>query len=68
MNPKIRQVAVVGTGTLGTQIAIHSSFHGYQVATFDPDEKALQKTLAVIKARIQNSNKEPPISLVEIQR
>jgi 3-hydroxybutyryl-CoA dehydrogenase len=68
MKTNIRKVAVVGTGTLGAQIAIHSSFHGYQVATYDPDEKALEKTVAMIKVRIQNSNREPTLSLEEIQR
>ena len=68
MKTNIRKVAVVGTGTLGAQIAIHSSFHGYPVATYDPDEKALEKTVAMIKVRIQNSNREPTLSLEEIQR
>ena len=42
MKPKIRKVAVIGTGTLGTQIAVHSAYHGYEVSAYDADF-AMQK-------------------------
>ncbi len=67
MKIKIRKVAVIGTGTMGTQIAIHSSFHGYEVSAYDPDEKAFQKVLEMIRVRIANSTREPTLSLEEIQ-
>ena len=67
MKMKIKKVAVIGTGTMGTQIAIHSSFHGYEVSAYDPDEKAFQKILEMIKVRVANSNREPTLSLEEIQ-
>ncbi len=68
MKIEIRKVAVIGTGTLGTQIAIHSSFHGYEVSAYDPDEKAFQKVLEMIRVRVANSNREPTLSLEEIQK
>jgi len=68
MEPKIRKVAVVGTGTLGTQIALQASSHGYDVAAYDLDEKSFDKTLQMIKVRIENSNRKPTLSWDEIQR
>jgi 3-hydroxyacyl-CoA dehydrogenase len=68
MKRKIRNVAVIGTGTLGTQIAVHSSFHGYDVSAYDADPKSLERVLGMIKVRISNSNRKPAIPLKEIQR
>ena len=68
MKRKIRKVAVIGTGTLGTQIAVHSSFHGYDVSAYDADPKSLERVLGMIKVRISNSNRKPAIPLKEIQR
>ena len=68
MKPKIHKVAVIGTGTMGTQIAIHSSFHGYDVSAYDPDDKSFQKVLEMIKVRIANSNREPSLPLEEIHK
>jgi len=65
---KIKKVAAIGTETMGTQIAIHSSFHGYEVSAYDPDKKAHQRVLEMIKVRIANSNREPTLSLAEIQK
>ncbi len=66
MRQPIRNVAVIGTGTLGTQIAIHSSYHGYGVTTHDPDANALEKTLELLRMRASNSNREPVIPMNEI--
>ncbi len=68
MVSKIKKVAVIGTGTLGTQIAIHSSYHGYEVSAYDPNAKSLQKTIAMIGLRITNSSRKPTIPLKEIQK
>jgi hypothetical protein len=68
MKPKIRKVAVIGTGTLGTQIAVHSAYHGYDVSAYDADPKSLTKVLRMIQVRIANSNRKPAIPLKEIQR
>jgi 3-hydroxybutyryl-CoA dehydrogenase len=68
MKPKIRKVAVIGTGTLGTQIAVHSAYHGYDVSAFDADPGSMGKVLRRIQVRIANSNRKPAIPLKEIQR
>ncbi|NWF55647.1 MAG: hypothetical protein HXY45_12725 [Syntrophaceae bacterium] len=67
-NSKIRKVAVIGTGTLGSQIAIHSGYHGYDVSAYDADPESLEKVLQMIQIRIANSNRKPVIPLREIQR
>jgi 3-hydroxybutyryl-CoA dehydrogenase len=68
MTLKIQKVAVIGTGTLGTQIAVHSAYHGYDVSAHDANPKSLEKVLRMIKVRIANSNRKPAIPLKEIQR
>jgi len=68
MKPRIRKVAVIGTGTLGTQIAVHSAYHGYDVSAYDADPQSLEKVLRMIQVRISNSNRKPAIPLKEIQR
>jgi 3-hydroxyacyl-CoA dehydrogenase len=68
MMPKIGKVAVVGTGTLGTQIAIHSSYHGYEVSAYDPDPRSLERVLGMIRMRIANSNRKPVIPMKMIEK
>jgi 3-hydroxyacyl-CoA dehydrogenase len=68
MKPKIRKVAVIGTGTLGTQIAVHSAYHGYDVSAYDADPRSMGKVLRIIQLRIANSNRKPAIPLREIER
>ena len=65
---KVKKIAVIGTGTLGTQIAVHSTYHGYDVSAHDADPKSLEKVLQMIQVRIANSNRKPTIPLKEIQR
>ena len=67
MSQKIRKVAVVGTGTLGTQIAIQASFYGYEVSAYDPDERSFDRVLERIKVRIENSGRKPTLSLEELK-
>ena len=68
MKLKIRKIAVIGTGTLGTQIAVHSAYHGYEVSAYDADPQSLEKVLRMIQVRISNSNRQPAIPLKEILR
>jgi len=61
---EIRKVAVIGTGTLGTQIALQASSHGYDVAIYNADERAFERTLETIKRRIENTRREKvPLAL-----
>ncbi|TRZ49787.1 3-hydroxyacyl-CoA dehydrogenase, partial [bacterium] len=55
---KIEKVAVVGTGTLGTQIALQAAFYGNQVTAYDQDHNQFERMLKVIQFRIQNSGKK----------
>jgi 3-hydroxyacyl-CoA dehydrogenase len=54
----IEKVAIVGTGTLGTQIALQAAFYGFRVTVYDQDPKQLERMLKVIQFRIQNSGKK----------
>ncbi len=55
---KIEKVAVVGTGTLGTQIALQAAFYGCQVTAYDQDHTQFERMLKIIQFRIHNSGKK----------
>ena len=57
--PEIEKVAIVGAGTLGTQIAVLAADAGYDVAAFDPDTKAFHKNLEDLRLALQNKGQEP---------
>ena len=59
MEKKIRNVAIVGTGTLGTQIAILAACFDYKVSAYDPDEESLNRVLQDLSVVIQKSGKKP---------
>lgn len=40
---KIKNVTVAGTGVLGSQIAFQTAFKGFEVASYDINDKALEK-------------------------
>ncbi len=40
---RIRNVTVLGTGVLGSQIAYQTAFHGYAVTAYDVDNEAVEK-------------------------
>ncbi|MEW6335454.1 MAG: 3-hydroxyacyl-CoA dehydrogenase NAD-binding domain-containing protein [Thermodesulfobacteriota bacterium] len=54
---KNEKAAVIGTGTLGTQIALQAAFHGHPVAAYDRDPEQFGRMLEIIRFRIQNSGK-----------
>ncbi len=45
----MKKVTVIGTGTLGTQIAIQAACYGYEVKAYDPDPGSFAKTLQKIR-------------------
>jgi len=49
MSEDIKKVAVVGTGTLGTQIAMQAANANYQVKIFDVKKGSFERTLQTIK-------------------
>lgn len=65
MAEKIRKVAVVGTGNLGTQIAILAVYAGYEVSSFDIDEGAFHRVLIETKERMKGRVREPVVPVEE---
>jgi len=49
MSEAIKNIAVIGTGTLGTQIAMQAANADYQVKIFDVKKGALENTIRTIK-------------------
>jgi len=69
MLEKIRKVAVIGTGTLGTQIALLVSSFGYEVSSYDIDEAAVERVLDTLKTSIKISGRKPvfPAENLEVE-
>lgn len=65
MAQKIERMTVIGTGTMGTQIAILSASSGYKVAAFDIDDKSFEKAIANFEMTIKFSGKKSLLSLEE---
>jgi 3-hydroxybutyryl-CoA dehydrogenase len=53
MEQKIKKIAVIGAGTLGTQVAIQAAYYGYEVQAYDEDQtilpKMVQKLIGTMK-------------------
>ncbi len=62
MDKMIRKVTVIGTGILGTQIALMAAHYGYEVRAYDENEKSLERILGFLKARMENARRKtlPP--------
>ena len=58
MEKKIRKVTVVGTGTLGTQIAILAACFDYEVSVYDTDEGSFTRGLQTLKATMKTAGKK----------
>jgi 3-hydroxybutyryl-CoA dehydrogenase len=65
---KIKNVAVIGTGMLGTQIAIQAVCHHYNVTTFDIDSGSLGRVMERLKIRMQNSSRKPTLPWPQMKR
>ncbi len=65
---KIQNVAVIGTGILGTQIAIQAACHNYKVVGFDLDATSWARVLERLKIRMQNSSRKPTIPWPQMKR
>ena len=68
MEEKIRKVAVVGTGTLGTQIAILVACFDYEVSAYDTDEGSFNRALRNLTAFMKSSGKEPIIPMEDWEK
>ncbi len=63
MGREIKRVAVIGTGTLGAQIAIQAAAYGYQVKTYDNDAGMFQKVYQGFSAMLKAGMGTPTVPL-----
>ncbi|MEW6529784.1 MAG: 3-hydroxyacyl-CoA dehydrogenase NAD-binding domain-containing protein [Thermodesulfobacteriota bacterium] len=61
MASDIRTVAVIGTGLLGTQIAIQAACFGYDVYSFDEVEGTFERTSQGLLAAMEVMGKKPVV-------
>ena len=59
MNRPFERVAVVGTGVLGTQIAMVSAYAGYEVSVYDAVEGSFDSTYAKLYADLKARGMDP---------
>ena len=65
---KIKNVAVIGTGILGTQIAIQAACHGYKVKSHDVDPGSIARVLERLKIRMQNTDRKPTLPWARMKK
>lgn len=59
----LKNVAIIGTGMLGTQIALIATYYGYRVRVFDADMQAFDNSLEKLRSHIKARVSEPYIPL-----
>ncbi len=59
MSKPFKKIAVIGTGTLGAQIAMLASYAGYRVTVFDQQAGAFDAMLEKLKADMTARQIEP---------
>ena len=68
MVQQIKKVAVIGTGTLGAQIAVQAASYGYDVKSYDLDPESFQKTLQKVRALMKTRGKGPTVPMEEWEK
>jgi 3-hydroxyacyl-CoA dehydrogenase len=68
MGQQIKKVAVVGIGTLGTQIAIQAASYGYDVKAYDQDPEIFQKTIQKMQGMMKFLKKGPTMPAEEWEK
>jgi len=68
MEEKVRKVAVVGTGTLGTQIAILAACFDYEVSAYDTDEGSFNRVLRNLTGFMKSSGRKPIIPMEDWEK
>ncbi len=58
----IRKVALVGTGTLGTQIAALTACFDYEVTAYDTNEESFHRGVQDLRAALKNARKTPIVN------
>jgi len=61
MTQKIKRVAVIGTGLLGTQISMLSAYAGYKVSVYDTKDGAFDDTYKKLYADFKGKGFKPYI-------
>lgn len=57
----LNKVAVIGTGYLGTQIAMLAASNGYKVKIFDTKEGAFWRAFEIVRSDLENKSIQPII-------
>lgn len=65
MENQIRKIAVIGTGTLGTQIAVQAAHFGCQVAAYDADKESFARSHKDLKS-VFDKTSTPPLFTPEL--
>lgn len=68
MPHKIQKIAVVGLGTLGTQIAIQAACYGYSVRGYDQVPEIFEKTIQNVKGMMEILGKYPTLPVEDWQK
>lgn len=63
MKQRIGRVTVVGTGILGTQIAVQAAFFGYEVSVYDADPNSFMRTHGHLKSVLQKASETRSLTL-----
>lgn len=58
---EIKTIAVIGLGTLGTQIAVQAAAYGYDVRGYDQDPDIFSKTITKVKGMMAAMGKGPTV-------
>jgi 3-hydroxyacyl-CoA dehydrogenase len=64
----VRHIAVVGLGTLGTQLAIQAAAYGYRVSGFDPDGSAFQRMQTKVREAMRMTRKGPTFPIEDWEK
>ena len=58
---QIKTIAIIGLGTLGTQIAVQAAAYGYDVRGYDQDQEIFSKTITKVKGMMAAMGKGPTV-------
>ena len=68
MERKIHKVAIVGTGILGTQIAVLAACFDYEVSVFDTDEGSFTKGLQKLKTSMKSAGRKSAFTTEDVDK
>ena len=68
MENKIRKVAVIGTGTLGTQIAVLAACYDYEVSAYDTDEGSFSRGVQNLKIALSTAGRKSPFPTDDVDK